>query len=863
MPPVVQSSNQPVAQPRPKGMNPRDRGSKKPTAANNSAAPVHSSKPVGPINTNVSATLPAIPRCSYGLRDGCGFLGSCVLAGRFILTFGGHEQNNGSVADITCFDALSKTFIDLDQKALPTDVFGACVVAVDGITVYLCGGITNAGVLGLTFVLHYDIVDDRPVLISSNAIRLKNARYFASASVLTFADTEATPYVLMHGGVVAKAEGMSYQSTLEYLNTHTGVWQEVDATGDVPPARANHATCGHGSSLFCYGGRRDEKVFEDMYVIDLHLEEKQLQGCWRKCDVAGSIRPSLRVGHTLNVVGGRIVLVGGQRWSPSRMEAAYVWEEDKWLPCVLQHPSMQRSFHHASGVVTADGKEYLVLMGGKLDEAQEDTDQSYHAVAMLSANELQASIPTQSTSSPIQRNTSTTNLSETSLTQTSIQTTPDKGPSSTHAGHDGAPSVPIAWTRGREIGHGSFGVVYLAINSLDNTMFAVKHITCPKGMKDVEREVTMMRSLSHPNIVKYLGAEPTPDGINIFMEYVAGGALAVRLAEFYNPKSPMPLCQVQHCTRQMLEGLNYLHKRNIIHRDIKAGNVLCGPDGTLKLADFGTSKTHVADDSATPSGLKGTVAYMAPEVFLRHEYTPACDVWALGCLILEMMTSENAWSRAPWFNVTKMKQMRELYFIVQLGGVWSKMEEIDCAQPGTPKSNQSTQSPTLPDTLDPIARDFLTRCLDPNPRLRPTCDTLMAHPFLKEDYTPTSKHVDPTKTSASPRTQAPHSDPGNGTTVSGFSGSSEPGSLHSQPPQSPPVPPPAPQPHPQQTPSSAKANKQNNNSSHQPVDSTGVVTAVPPPAKPSGKLGMRKLGAKSVGTGAATKPPTTQQSQNT
>jgi mitogen-activated protein kinase kinase kinase 3 len=98
----------------------------------------------------------------------------------------------------------------------------------------------------------------------------------------------------------------------------------------------------------------------------------------------------------------------------------------------------------------------------------------------------------------------------------------------------------------------------------------------------------MLRQLSHPNIVQYHGSDLTDDALSIYLEYVSGGSIHKLLREYGPFKEPV----IRNYTGQILAGLAYLHGRNTVHRDIKGANILVGPNGEVKLADFGMAK-HV------------------------------------------------------------------------------------------------------------------------------------------------------------------------------------------------------------------------------------------------------------------------------
>jgi mitogen-activated protein kinase kinase kinase 3 len=107
-------------------------------------------------------------------------------------------------------------------------------------------------------------------------------------------------------------------------------------------------------------------------------------------------------------------------------------------------------------------------------------------------------------------------------------------------------------------------------------------------LKQLNQEIDMLSQPSHPNIVQYYGSEMTDDTLSIYLEYVSGGSIHKLLREYGPFKEPV----IRNYTGQILSGLAYLHGKNTVHRDIKGANILVGPNGEVKLADFGMAK-HV------------------------------------------------------------------------------------------------------------------------------------------------------------------------------------------------------------------------------------------------------------------------------
>lgn len=210
------------------------------------------------------------------------------------------------------------------------------------------------------------------------------------------------------------------------------------------------------------------------------------------------------------------------------------------------------------------------------------------------------------------------------------------------------------WFKGELIGKGTYGRVYLGMNATTGEFLAVKQVEVSRVAGDSERqkemiaalnqEIETMQHLDHENIVQYLGCERKEYSMSIFLEYISGGSIGSCLRK--HGRFPEPL--VRNLTRQILDGLMYLHSEGILHRDLKADNILLDVDGTCKISDFGISKKTdniYGDDPG--NSMQGSVFWMAPEV-IRPEgqgYSAKIDIWSLGCVVLEMLAGRRPWSK--------------------------------------------------------------------------------------------------------------------------------------------------------------------------------------------------------------------------
>ncbi|KAJ1487879.1 kinase-like domain-containing protein, partial [Baffinella frigidus] len=228
------------------------------------------------------------------------------------------------------------------------------------------------------------------------------------------------------------------------------------------------------------------------------------------------------------------------------------------------------------------------------------------------------------------------------------------------------PHPPQRWARGNLIGSGSFGRVYLGMNLDTGELFICKQdlwtqrdptdLAATGEAIQLEQEIGLLSTLVHENIVQYLGTERNNE-LSIFLEHMPGGSVA-DLVERFGKLDEVVIIKY---TREVLEGLMYLHDRGIIHRDIKGQNILVDNRGTCKLADFGASRYLQSSDTAANLSFKGTPVFMSPEVIMEQKYSKKSDVWSIGCTLLQMATGNPPFSEfsnhiAALFHITSSSE---------------------------------------------------------------------------------------------------------------------------------------------------------------------------------------------------------------
>ncbi|XP_026660453.2 CBL-interacting serine/threonine-protein kinase 21 isoform X2 [Phoenix dactylifera] len=258
---------------------------------------------------------------------------------------------------------------------------------------------------------------------------------------------------------------------------------------------------------------------------------------------------------------------------------------------------------------------------------------------------------------------------------------------------------------GRTIGEGNFAKVKLAVNTETNKNVAVKIIDKKmvlqnKLMYQVKREISTMKLLHHPNIVKIYEVIATKTRIYLVMEYVPGGQLSDKL--YYLKR--LDEREARKFFQQLIDAMDYCHGRGVYHRDLKPENLLLDGKGNLKVSDFGLCVLRKPGDLLSTAC--GSPSYVAPEVIVHKHYEgAAADVWSCGVILFELLAGY-----LPFEDRSLMNLYRKI----------------------------SRAEYTCPYWFTASQRKLISKMLDPLPTKRATIAKILEDEWFRVDYEPSA-----------------------------------------------------------------------------------------------------------------------------
>lgn len=287
------------------------------------------------------------------------------------------------------------------------------------------------------------------------------------------------------------------------------------------------------------------------------------------------------------------------------------------------------------------------------------------------------------------------------------------------------------------VGAGTYGKVFKGIHIYTQNQVALKKIRM-EGEKDgfpvtAVREIRLLQHLRHDNVVSLHEVMVEKNECFMVFEYLSHDLTGL----INHPTFSLTASHKKHLAKQMFEGLNYLHHRGVLHRDIKAANILISNQGLLKYADFGLARFFSKSRQLDYTNRVITIWYRPPELLLGEtRYGPAVDIWSAACVYMEMFTKKAVFPGEGG----EISQLDKLYN--SLGtptrADWPDVIEMPWFELMRPtEKRKRTFEETYQHLLSPATMDLVGKMFQYDPAKRPSAEEVLAHPyFTSEEPTP-------------------------------------------------------------------------------------------------------------------------------
>lgn len=282
------------------------------------------------------------------------------------------------------------------------------------------------------------------------------------------------------------------------------------------------------------------------------------------------------------------------------------------------------------------------------------------------------------------------------------------------------------------VGSGTYGKVYKAVHVYTNDKVALKKIRM-EGERDgfpvtAIREIKLLQSLNHPNVVELQEVMVERNDCFMIFEYLSHDLTGL----LNHPSFTLTSAHKKHLAKQLFEGLDYLHKRGVLHRDIKAANILVSRDGELKLADFGLARFYNknAKHKQDYTNRVITIWYRSPELLLGEtQYGASVDIWSAACVLVEIFTRHAIFPG----DGGEINQLDKIYNVLGTPSraEWPGMVELAWYELLRPMHRvPSTFEEKYRDRVSPAAFDLLSAMFLFDPNARPSAGDVLEHPYF-------------------------------------------------------------------------------------------------------------------------------------
>ena len=280
------------------------------------------------------------------------------------------------------------------------------------------------------------------------------------------------------------------------------------------------------------------------------------------------------------------------------------------------------------------------------------------------------------------------------------------------------------------VGSGTYGKVFKGLNVYTKGLVALKRIRM-EGERDgfpvtAVREIKLLQSLRHTNIVNLQEVMVEKNDCFMVFEYLSHDLTGL----LNHPTFKLDPAQRKHLAKQLFEGLDYLHTRGVLHRDIKAANILVSNEGILKLADFGLARFYAKRHQLDYTNRVITIWYRSPELLLGEtQYTAAVDVWSAACVMVEIFTRRAIFAG----DGTELSQLDKIYSVLGTPNRrdWPGLADMAWFELLRPTAKRkSLFADIYRDKVTPAAFDLLSSMFQYDPAKRPTAAEALQHAYF-------------------------------------------------------------------------------------------------------------------------------------